>query len=454
MKRTSLRRRLLMLLLGSLVIVWGAMLAYGYAELDEEVDELADARLEQNARTLALLDFKRLHALAGEDENAPHHQEKKDGHDDEDDERTAPVAFQVRASDGSLLLRAPGAPDAAFDAREGHSVLKLESGRWHSFALRDPKHGYQVRVFEEEATRSHLVNKLGWRMAQSLLLALPVLALLIWLATGRGLAPLTTISRAIGSRNADNLQPLDPARVPAEVQPLADSLNKLLERLSESIDRERSFTADAAHELRTPLAAIKIQAEVALAADDDAQRRHAIAQVIAGVHRSTHLAQQLLLLARLDHAGSADMGPVDLGQTVIDSAAHRANEAERKEIELDVATDEDCVLHGDPMAISIMIDNLIDNAVKYGRAGGHVAVRVVREASQLRLSVQDDGPGVAPEYRARLTGRFFRVPGSGVEGSGLGLAIVDRIVKRYGGTMSIGEGLNGAGLGITIRLPV
>jgi len=453
MKSVSIRRRLLVLLLGSLVIVWSAMLAYGYVELNDEVDELADAHLEQNARTLVLLDFKRLHALAADDEPRQHDRTKNHGNDEHGDDDTKPVGFQVWADDGTLLLHAPGAPDAAFDARNGHRVLTRDGKRWHSFALRDPRHGYQVRVFEEETTRSHLVNKLARRMAQSLLLALPLLAALIWFGTGRGLAPLTTMSRAIGSRNADNLQPLDLARVPAEVQALADSLNKLLGRLSESIDRERSFTADAAHELRTPLAAIKIQAEVALATENDEQRRHAIAQVIAGVHRSTHLAQQLLMLARLDHAAAADMQPVDLAQAAVDSAARRANEAERKGIELDVACDKECILRGDPMALSIMIDNLIDNAVKYGRAGGHVAVRVARESSQVRLSVRDDGPGVAPEYRSRLTGRFFRIPGSGVEGSGLGLAIVERIVKRYGGTLDIGDGMDGMGLGVTICLP-
>lgn len=449
-----MRRRLLVLLLGSLLLVWGAMMGYGYVKLSDEVDELADTRMEQSARTLMLLDLKRLRALAGGNGDS-HNDKHEDRHGDDhhDDDERGPVDFQVWDSDGSLLLHAPGAPDAAFSPDRGHRTVTLEGELWHTFALRDERHGYQVRVFEKDETRSHLVNKLGLRMAQLLLIALPVLALLIWISTGRGLAPLAAMSRAIGSRDADNLQPLDLDRVPSEARGLADSLNKLLQRLSESIDRERSFTADAAHELRTPLAAIKVQAEVALAAENDEQRRHAIAQVIAGVHRTAHLAQQLLLLARLDHVDAAQIQTVDLGQTAVDSAARYADAADSKGIELDVSTEKDCALRADAMAMSIMIDNLIDNAIKYGRNGGRVGVRVMRDAGEVAVCVRDDGPGVAPEQRARLTDRFFRVEGSGVEGSGLGLSIVDRIAKRYRGTVEIGEGLDGKGLGITIRLP-
>jgi two-component system sensor histidine kinase QseC len=137
----------------------------------------------------------------------------------------------------------------------------------------------------------------------------------------------------------------------------------------------------------------------------------------------------------------------------MDSAARHADEAERKGIELDVSADSGCVLRADPVAVAVMIDNLLDNAVKFGRAGGHVSVRVVREDSYVSVGVLDDGPGVAPEYRARLTGRFYRVPGSGATGSGLGLAIVERIAKRYRGAVTLGDGLKGAGLGVTIRFP-
>lgn len=455
MKPRSIRWRLVALLLGSLVLTWLAMIGFGYVELREEVDELADARMEQSARTLQLLDLKRLAALAGDDERADDdkHGKHKEEHAS-DDEHARYVDFQVWSSEGTLLLRAPGAPDAAFDPKEGHTTVELDNGSWRSYAIRNARHDYLVRVFEPVETRSRLVNKIGLRMGLLLLLALPVLALLVWISIGRGLAPLNALSRAIASRGAGNLQPLALERIPAEVQPLVDSLNKLLSRLSASLDRERAFTADAAHELRTPLAAIKIHAEVALGATEEEQRRRAIAQVIAGVQRTTHLVQQLLMLARLDHAQSVEPQSVDLGNAAMESAARYAGKAEEKGIELELDAQPGCMLSCDPAAASILIDNLIDNAIKYGRSGGHVAVAVARERGQLVLSVKDDGPGVAPEQRARLTDRFFRVEGSEVEGSGLGLSIVERVARRYRGTVEIGDGIAGKGLGVTIRFAV
>jgi two-component system sensor histidine kinase QseC len=446
MRPFSLRRRLLALLLGGVAAVWLAMLAASYFELREEVDELTDARMVQSARTLLLLDPERLH-LFSEDQ----------GDDEEHDEHMRHVDFALWRSDGTLLLRSPGAPQAAFDAHAGYAAWRDTAGAWRSYALYDRRHEFQVRVFEPASLRSGLAGKLTRRMAQMLLLALPVLAFFIWIATGRGLKPLATISRAIGSLGADNLQPVPVEHVPVEVQSLVDSLNKLLARLSESIDRERSFTADAAHELRTPLAAIKVQAEVALAAQDEAQRSIAIRQVITGVQRTTHLVQQLLLLARVDHAEVSPTQQADLGNIAVDSAARFADAAAQRGIVFDVEVEPGCSVHGDPAALSAMVDNLLDNAVKYGRdeskEAGKVEVRVVRESGQVCLAVMDDGPGVAEQDRPRLADRFYRVAGNRASGSGLGLSIVDRIVKRFGASLRIGEGIGGQGLGIRISFP-
>jgi two-component system sensor histidine kinase QseC len=440
MKRFSIRHRLVLLLLSGLVLVWTGMLAASYYEAREEVDELADERLEQNAHTLLLLDLKRLGTLADVEDEEEH-----------DDDHGKHLGFQVWSNSGQLLLRGDGSPPAAFDPRSGFTTLTLGDEQWRSYALHDRKHGYQVRVFEPLRQRVKIGNKVARRMAQSLLIALPILALLIWLAIGRGLQPLELLSRAIATRNAGNLEPIALDRVPVEAQLLIDSLNNLLERLSDSLDRERSFTADAAHELRTPLAAIKVQAEVALAAKDMATRKHAIEQVIAGVNRTTHLAQQLLLLARLDHAGAAAAQAVDLGKLAVDGVAQRAGDAARKGIEFDVAAQPGCILQGDPTALSVMLDNLLDNAIKYGRQNGRIAVAVARDRAQLALSVKDDGPGVSPQARARLADRFFRIEGSEVPGSGLGLSIVEKIAASCRGTVSFGEGLNGHGLGVTIH---
>ncbi|WHZ12133.1 MAG: Sensory histidine kinase QseC [Burkholderiaceae bacterium] len=450
MTRFSIRRRLLLLLLGSLVLVWAAMLGVGYEKAREEIHELADARLQQGARTLMMLDLKRLARLAqagkaGEKGEADGHHADEGG--------VQPLAFQVWGDDGRLLLASAGAPAATQDLHDGYATRSIAGRDWRSYSLRDSRHDYRVTVLEPLATREHPANQLAGRMGQVLLLALPVLALLIWFGIGQGLRPLARLSDAIAVRDAGNLEPIQLRRVPAEAQALIAALNDLLERLAHSLDKERAFTADAAHELRTPLAGIKVQAQVALAAQDDASRRQAIEQVIAGVDRTTHLAQQLLLLARLDHIESGMRQAVDLGRLAADRVAQRADDALRNNIELELAAEPDCQLAGDPAMLATLLDNLIDNAIKYGRSGGQAIVSVRREVGALLLAVMDDGGGVAEADRARLRDRFFRVEGHAATGSGLGLSIVEKIAAAHGGAVDIGTGLQGRGLGVMVRFP-
>jgi two-component system sensor histidine kinase QseC len=299
--------------------------------------------------------------------------------------------------------------------------------------------------------RDAVIKESAIRMSLVLLLALPALALLIWFSVGHGLRPLKLLSQALAKRNAGNLEPLQLDRIPQEAQVLVQALNQLLLRVRQSIDRERAFTADAAHELRTPLAAIKVQAEVALAASDAGQRSHAISQVIAGVNRTTRLVQQLLLLARIEQPNAMEKQTVDLAEAAAESVGRFADEAMRKGMEPELKAEAGCIVQANPVALAMLIDNLVDNAVKYGRQGGHIAVSVLHENGMPVLRVCDDGPGVQAQDRARLTGRFFRVTGSDVEGSGLGLSLVERIAQQYGGEVSFGPGLDGTGLGVTVR---
>ena len=444
MKTFSIRRRLMILILGSVLLVWLAMLVSSYAETRHELHELADARLEENARTLALLNLNGVKLLAAAI------REKQEEHDDEHEQKKH-IGFQIWDGGGNLLVHSAGAPDAAFDPRAGYVTLAANGKSWRSYAMQDDANGNQVRVFEAAQMRDAVVNESAIRMGQVMLLAVPALALLVWINVGQGLRPMKTLSQALASRDADNLEPVSLEKVPAEAQALVQSLNQLLQRLGQSIDRERAFTADAAHELRTPLAAIKIQAEVALAATDEQERHHAIGQVIAGVNRTTRLAQQLLLLARLEQPDAAEALTVDLGEVAADSVARFADEALRKGLEPELTAAPGCVLQANPVALAMLVDNLLDNAVKYAAEGGNIAVSVEREGGHPVLRVLDDGPGVPAQDLPRLAGRFFRVVGSNVEGSGLGLSLVERIARQYGGAVSFGPGLHGRGLGVTVR---
>lgn len=435
--RHGIRRRLVFLLAASVALVWAGMLAWTYVDTREEVAEQADARLEEGARTIMLLDLPRLATLA----RAP-------AGDDDDDDDELQLRFQVWDRAGALRLRSRGAPDVGFVAGTGHAMLTHDRYAWHTYALRDTAAGYQVRVFERPGVRGRLVNKTARRMAQVLLVGLPVLALLAWISIGYGLRPLRRVSDAIALRDAGKLDPIDLAGIPGEVQPLVDALNRLLLRLSASLAHERAFTADAAHELRTPLAAIKIQAEVALAAIDDAQRNSAMVNIIEGVNRTTHLVRQLLLLARFDQGAVTPASTaVDLAPIAADSAARYAGAALDAGIDLELVVADGCIVHGDPVALAVMVDNLVDNAVKYGQRGGRVQV-LVRAGV---LAVLGDGPPVDAAMQTRLVDRFYRVEGQAAAGSGLGLSIVDKIAQAYGGRLQLGAGLDGRGFGATVR---
>lgn len=442
MMRYSIRRRLVLLLLLSVALVWAGMLAWSYVGTREEVDEQADARLEEGAKTIMLLDLPRLAALA---DSPP-----ADADDDDDDDDVQ-LRFQVWDRDGKLRLRSDGAPATRFVGHAGHAMLPHRGYAWHTYAMTDAVQGYQVRVFERPGVRGKLVNETVMHMAQVLLVGLPMLALLAWISVGYGLRPLRTMSAAIATRDAAKLDPIDLAQTPAEVQPLIDALNRLLLRLSASIAHERAFTADASHELRTPLAAIKIQAEVALAAVDAAERDYAMRQIIEGVNRTTHLVRQLLLLARLDQAAPAPFQSVDLAAIAAGSAARHAGAALDKGIELALMA-QPCFVQGDPVSLAALVDNLIDNAIKYGQAGGQVQVQVKHDGAAM-LAVLGDGPAIDADTMPRLLDRFYRAGGQVAQGSGLGLSIVDKIARAYGGSLQLGPGIDGSGFGATVRFP-
>ncbi len=445
MKTFSIRRRLLITLLASLVLVWIAMLAFGYQKVHEEIHELSDARLQQAARTLLVLDMKRLGRLVRSETDGP------DMPDSAQADEASPLAFQAWDANGQLLIDSANAPETGFDPRPGFATRTLDGEAWRSYSVQDSKHGYLLTVLEPLAVRDHPVRELAGRMAQVLLLALPILAVLIWLMIRQGFAPLQQLSSAIAERDARALDPFNPERVPEEALKLVESLNGLLARLAHSLEKERAFTADAAHELRTPLAAIKVQAEVALAASDAATRQQALKQVIAGVDRSTHLVQQLLQLARLEH-GTRDLRQMlDLGELAAQVVAARADAALQRGMDISLEAEPGCALTGDAVMLRVLLDNLIDNAIKYGRADGAIEVRVQRDGEHLVLRVSDDGAGVPESDFERLRDRFYRIEGSAASGSGLGLSIVEKIAAAHAATMQFQTGINGRGLGVSVR---
>lgn len=439
--RHSIRRRLLVTLLATTVLAWGAALLLSYRDTRHELDELLDAHLAQSTSLLIA----------------------QVGHEADDIEHTPPlhrysrkVAFQIWGKGGRrLLLHSASAPNEPLSPKhEGFSDSEVAGERWRVFSAWDESRRFLVQVGERREARDKLARSVAKHLSQPLLVTLPVLALLIWFGVARGLRPLQTLGREVAARRADNLAPLEAAAAPDEVLPLVDGLNHLFARVRTSLDSERRFTADAAHELRTPLAAIRTQAQVARAASADSERRQALDNVLAGCDRAAHLVEQLLTLARLEPAQRPVHERCDLHALAVAAVAELAPAAVGKDIDLQLAESGAVPVSGTPALLAILLRNLIDNAIRYSPRHSTVRVAVTATADGAEFSVVDQGPGIPPGAEVLVWERFYRVLGSGEIGSGLGLSIVKRIADLHGARAAFSPGDGGKGLRVAVRFPV
>ncbi|MGE3163027.1 MAG: ATP-binding protein [Burkholderiales bacterium] len=307
---------------------------------------------------------------------------------------------------------------------------------------------------EAREARDEIVEALGDALVWPLAAALPALALAVWLGVGAGLRPLGSLRGELGRRGPGDLAPLDAARAPAEIAPLVAELNRLFARIGEALARERRLTADAAHELRTPLAVLSTQAQVARRASSEAARNEALDALVAGAERAARLVEQMLTLARLESGESAGAAqPVALRALAREVLAEAAPFAHAKGIELELVEGPELAVNGHAGLLGVLLRNLVDNAVRYTSDGGAVRVTLGGDRSGARLEVSDNGPGVPPQALGRLGERFHRLEGAGETGSGLGLSIVRRVAELHGGRVRFAPGAGGRGLAATVELP-
>ena len=464
----SLRGRLLVLLTATVLAAWAATALFTYFDARREIDALLDAHLAQSA---ALLVVQAGGALPG-----PGAQAANDAHGPGPAAEATPagevpgvrapgpdavvdvdaggraVAFQLWQGD-AMLLRSANAPLVPLGERgDGFGDSRIEGERWRVFGRRDAQ-GRLALVGERHELRQAFAQSVASHLLHPLAIALPALALLIWLAVDWGLRPLRRIAREVAGRAPDKLAPLHAADAPDEALPLLHGLNALFERVSASIEKERRFTADAAHELRTPLAAAKTQIQVADSATDPDLRRHALAQALAGIDRGTRLVEQLLVLARIDPGAAVpSRRPVRLDELAARCLADLAPAAAARGVDL-ALEGEAAGVTADPLLLEVLLRNLVDNAVRCTPAGGTVTVSTHGQASGATLAVEDTGPGIPAEALERATERFYRVPGSVGAGSGLGLSIVSRIARMHEATLQLAPGTGGVGLRAEVRFP-
>ena len=471
----SIRARTLVLVLGVLSLSMLLISYQSYRDANHEIEELFDAQLVQTARLLQGMIGREVSADAqhmlqaaldeafagrregGEDQRAGHPYESK-------------MAFQLLDFRGQLLLQSASAPSellaqllvslppapvelAALPAGlAGYHRVAVGAHQWRVFLLHDLPDQRWILVGEREDVRGELVGLIASRIMLPQLLGLLMLAVLIWLAIGWGLAPLAAMVNYIKSRGPDNLAPLLLAPLPRELEPMVAALNRLLLQIGQLLAREQRFLADAAHELRTPLAVLRIHAQNAQQAPDPVDRANALLQLGDGVERATRVVTQLLTLARLEPAA------VQLSMTWLDFAALVRQElAELTPLALDRQQELELQTHGDDFnlladapSLATLLQNLVGNALQYTPAGGRICVCIEALAATLVLRVQDSGPGVAVELRAKLFERFYR-QGMG-QGAGLGMSIVQRVVELHGGAIELRDGPL-SGLEVQVTLP-
>ncbi|RZT31786.1 sensor histidine kinase [Cupriavidus agavae] len=354
-------------------------------------------------------------------------------HADED------VVIHIWDGSGRSLYLSHAHPVLPPRAELGFSNARTESGEWRIYSVQlGPA---VVQIAQPLSARRTLAAHMALRTVAPLLLLLPVLGWLVWLAVGRGLRPLREIATEVRARDANTLAPLAVRDMPDEIAPLSAALNQLLARLAHAIDTQRAFVADAAHALRTPLTALQLQAQLVERAETPEARQAAVGQLKQGLERLTHLVAQLLTLARQEPgAAPPPHEPVNLRTLAAGVVADMSQAAIDRDIDLGLeesGAQGPVTVRGDADALRILLTNLIDNALHYIPRGGRVDVQVAHTAQGIELTVRDNGPGIPAEECGRVFDRFYRAPDAPTGGSGLGLAIVAEVAQSHGARIAL-----------------
>jgi two-component system OmpR family sensor kinase len=432
---TSIRKRLLVELLGALLLAeFGAAVGV-YLKAWDEAKALFDYQLQQTALAWRDHTAETVEATSSDQEIAEQH-----------------VVIQMWDNAGLHRSTSRLGSPLPHPAVMGFTNVTTPQGDWRVFNAR--LNGHVVQVAQPMRIRQAMAASMAGRTLLPSLVEIPLLGSLIWWIVGRGLKPLTDIAQAVSQRQPQALAPLPAMGLPQEVQPLIAALNDLLQRLSAALAAQRAFIADAAHALRTPLTAVHLQAQVAARATKDKERQQAVAALQRGVQRVSHLVHQLLTLARLEpEAAQQALVPVDLNLLLHAVIAEQAPLATEKAIDLGLTRDDPARIVGEVDSLRILFGNLFENAIRYTPAGGTVDVQITRERDTISVEVADTGPGIPPEDRSRVFDRFSRGDTTDASGSGLGLAIVKTIAERHHAQLALEERQRGTGLVVRITFP-
>jgi len=436
---TSIRGALLCWLNGGLLLCCLAAAVAVYSLVENEVGELNDYQLRLVAEAISSnpLDVVKNDAS------------KRTEFDIDDDDQ---FIIQTWDPDGTQTYSSVPALGLRLDRQSGYETVATASGPWRIYSVL--MRGRYIQVGLQLRARNQLAVRIALRAIVPLLILFPLVSALVWIVVHRGLRPLTQVMRSLKERSVTALQPLPTGGLKAELLPLVLALNDLLERLARAITVQRNFVADAAHQLRTPLAAVRLQMQLAQRAQSSDERISAFNDLANGVNRAVRLVEQLLTLAKHEPDGiQYRMLPLDLAGVVTSVVNECSPLVREKAIDLQVRADEPVGIMGDLDALRVMLQNLIENAIRYTPSFGQVEVRVDGGDRHACVEIADTGPGVPEAERERVFDRFFRRQGTQQTGSGLGLAIVRNIASRHGAVVRLLTAAGGSGLLIRVEFP-
>jgi two-component system OmpR family sensor kinase len=434
----SLRGRLLWFLLAAITIAALAQASIAYRTALHDADQIFDYHMQQMALSLrSNAPIATSEARSSGDPDA--------GNDD--------LVVQVWSPDGVQVFRSVSRAHLPQRAVLGFSNVRANGTTYRIFSIQT--NNQTVQVAQDLAVRRAMAGNLALRTLGPIAVMMPILMLVVWWVVSGSLEPVARVRSQVASRQADDLSPVSENGLPDEVRPLVQELNLLFGRVKTAFEAQQHFVADAAHELRTPLAALKLQVQSLERSDGVEARKVAIGRLTAGIERATRLVEQLLVLARQEAsaAGGQARREVDLAEVARRAVADLAGLAQAKGVDLGLCQAEPAGVEGQPEALNILLRNLVDNAVKYTPAGGTVDISVTKKAGAVVLAVEDSGPGIPPEEHERVFDRFYRVPGSEAAGSGLGLAIIKAIAERHGARLTLGESERLGGLRAEVSFP-
>lgn len=439
---TSMKGRLFLVLVAATGLIWASASVWIFFQTRAQVEHVLDTRLQEAARMVSSLASANPSIASGDGllpDNAGTNYDRQ-------------LSCQIWLFDGRLVARSSAAPDDSLSPqRDGLSDQLVNGERWRVFAVSDTVKNIRVLVGDRLGLRERLVTDLIRGLLWPALFILPLLGILTWSILGRGLRPLQTMATDLKRRHIEDLSELDTTRSPPELVPLVKSLNSLFSRVAAARQHERDFTAFAAHELRTPIAGLKIQAQVALATNDPGGRERALRNIVISVDRTSRIVRQLLAIAGLDSATVVVRDDVVNLKLLIDDVVSAVPKKFDFSVEIGSNLNE-ISFRTNRDLLTIALRNLYENAVNHAGKPGKIVWTATEVERNVTITLEDDGPGISAKDMGYVRTRFYRGHHQNHPGSGLGLSIVENALAKLDATLHLENKEDGSGLRSSVSL--